>query len=412
MGGTDYALMDLAVPIKDESFFTVFFETDERMRRLLRHHLVNAQAHLSDVVDSEGILGSALAITETDVLLPFLHHFKHIESILFTNGSPCVGFAKPKVDPQGTHDKSSRLIACIPSTLAILKHHLPENVAIFFFAENVTMAHEPHLRECRDLITKTMGVTPETIDSKLFSAADRERLFWTNIRIDPISPIQVDAASFLKEGWRPLWEFPDRRPRPDLRFGTFTRGFDSGFPFEVPERFKDYPRLSLHSYHDKLLAYKPSASKALLDALQEKVRTSVRIKTSDVQKLEGKSMLLRAELASWIHREGGHEVLRPIDSCEREDIMGYPPGSSYLPEDQNDPAGFCLASTRATGNAFSIPVVKHVLSRYARFVHGDIDLQAASKDGWLRPNLPDCENFELNLKSMQPPQTSLGGRPR
>ena len=49
MDGAGYALESLSVPIKDKSFFTVFFESDLRMRQVLQHHRVHPQASLSHV---------------------------------------------------------------------------------------------------------------------------------------------------------------------------------------------------------------------------------------------------------------------------------------------------------------------------------------------------------------------------
>ena len=49
MDGTGHALEGLEVPIKDKTFFTIFFEVDDRMRRVLKHHRVHKQASLCDI---------------------------------------------------------------------------------------------------------------------------------------------------------------------------------------------------------------------------------------------------------------------------------------------------------------------------------------------------------------------------
>lgn len=43
-------------------------------------------------------------------------------------------------------------------------------------------------------ITDTVGVKPVMIDSNLFSAQDRERLYWTNI---PIAPLPTSCDTVL-----------------------------------------------------------------------------------------------------------------------------------------------------------------------------------------------------------------------
>ena len=54
----------------------------------------------------------------------------------------------------------------------ILKESKPK----YFLLENVVMA-----KKWQDIITKTLGVEPIMIDSKLVSAQGRRRLYWTNI---------------------------------------------------------------------------------------------------------------------------------------------------------------------------------------------------------------------------------------
>ena len=49
MDGTGHALEGLEVPIKDKTFFTIFFEVDNRMRRILQHHRVHQQASLCNI---------------------------------------------------------------------------------------------------------------------------------------------------------------------------------------------------------------------------------------------------------------------------------------------------------------------------------------------------------------------------
>ena len=64
MDGAGYALEGLQVPIKDRQFFTVFFEVDSRMRKVISHHRVHPQALLSDIaVQSEDRLIRPLLVS-------------------------------------------------------------------------------------------------------------------------------------------------------------------------------------------------------------------------------------------------------------------------------------------------------------------------------------------------------------
>ena len=49
MDGAGHALDGLDVPLKDKSFFTIFFETNDRMRQVLAHHRVHPQAATCDI---------------------------------------------------------------------------------------------------------------------------------------------------------------------------------------------------------------------------------------------------------------------------------------------------------------------------------------------------------------------------
>lgn len=45
-------------------------------------------------------------------------------------------------------------------------------------------------------ITKVIGVKPRLIDSNIFSAQDRKRLYWTNI---PIAPLPLASKQVIKD---------------------------------------------------------------------------------------------------------------------------------------------------------------------------------------------------------------------
>ena len=331
-----------------------------------------------------------------------------MKSCLVAAGAPCVGFSEAKDDPQGTFDPASALVAILPTLLGLLNELLPESVAIFFYLENVRMEEPASILRCQELLTACLQVPSTLLDGTLISASSRKRRIWTNLHLEPLRAVGVDTTACLQDGWIPLWEFPSGTPRPDLRFGTFTRGFAPGFPHEVPAQYKSFPRMGLHAYHDRLLVYRPGAPSALLQQLREKVQTSVRIKTKTLRHPDSPALLARAKLASWIHREGGDQVLRPPSGSERDVIMGFPAGASSLPSDPD--SNFVLAQMEATGNTFLVPMISHVLHHYAAFVHSPTQPPANPfVSGWSRQHLPPRRSFQDNLKLLQP--SGSGGAP-
>jgi len=97
---------------------------------------------------------------------------------LMMGGSPCQGFSLA----------GKRLNFDDPRSVLFFEFvRLMEEVKPrYFLLENVRMK-----KESEDVITTYMGVEPVRIDSVLFSAQRRERLYWTNIPIKPIVPVDV-----------------------------------------------------------------------------------------------------------------------------------------------------------------------------------------------------------------------------
>ena len=338
---------------------------------------------------------------------PFLRSFSTLRSLLLSVGSPCVGFSVAKTDPRGTLDPASALVAVLPCLLAHLHALLPADVQIFFYLENVPMDEPGRILQCQQLITSCLGVPSHLLDGSLISASSRKRRIWTNMTVSPLRASGVDVSVGLQDGWRPLWEFPSGIRRPDVRFGTFTRGFDIGFPREVPAEFKSFQRMGLHAYHDRLLLYKPGASADLLRQLQQHVTSEVRIKTAGLRVADSAAMRARCKLASWIHREGGCDVLRTPSGKERDVIMGFPAGASALPSDPDSP--FVLAQMGATGNTFLVPMISHVLQSYAAFIHRGV---SPLRPAWTRASLPSQLSFNDTLAGLLPSGITVGGLTR
>ena len=81
--------------------------------------------------------------------------------------------------------------------------------------------------------------------------------------------------------------------------------------------------------------------------------------------------------------------------------MGFPAGASSLPDDVMTHNFFHLEQSQATGNAFNVHVVRHLLRPYASFVHGGTSASAALASGWSRSQLPKETSFEAVLRALR-----------
>ena len=91
---------------------------------------------------------------------------------LLIGGSPCQGFSFASKDRLNFDDPRSKLFF---EYVRILKEFKPK----YFLLENVRMK-----QECQDIISEYLGVKPIAINSRLVSAQNRVRLYWTNIPVD------------------------------------------------------------------------------------------------------------------------------------------------------------------------------------------------------------------------------------
>ena len=99
---------------------------------------------------------------------------KNMEKIdLLLAGSPCQGFSRAGLG-LNFEDSRSKLFFKFVEVLNWIKEY--NNKDVKFLLENVKMK-----KEWQDTITKYTGVEPIEINSKLVSAQNRPRLYWTNI---------------------------------------------------------------------------------------------------------------------------------------------------------------------------------------------------------------------------------------
>lgn len=102
---------------------------------------------------------------------------------LLIGGSPCQGFSMAGKG-LAFNDHRSKLFF---EYMRILKDTRPK----YFLLENVVMKPEH-----QEVITNLLDVEPVLINSNLFSAQNRKRLYWTNI---PIPPIPTFNALTIKD---------------------------------------------------------------------------------------------------------------------------------------------------------------------------------------------------------------------
>jgi len=132
---------------------------------------------------------SAMSVTERNY--PSVKHIgdvKNVNGKMYTNidllmgGSPCQGFS---ANGKGRSFRDPRSILFY-EFVRILNESRPR----FFLLENVVMR-----KTDRDTVTSELGVEPILINSSLFGAQHRKRLYWTNIPIGAI----IDAEQFFRD---------------------------------------------------------------------------------------------------------------------------------------------------------------------------------------------------------------------
>lgn len=92
---------------------------------------------------------------------------------LLIGGSPCQGFSFAGKQLNFDDPRSKLFFEFV----RLLKECNPK----YFLLENVKMK-----KEYEDIITEYLGVKPIAINSELFSAQDRKRIYWTNLQLDEL----------------------------------------------------------------------------------------------------------------------------------------------------------------------------------------------------------------------------------
>lgn len=113
---------------------------------------------------------------------------------LLIGGSPCQGFSVAG-KLLNFNDERSKLFF---EYVDILNHIKSVKPNLYFLLENVKMK-----QEYQDIISGYLGVTPIRINSALVSAANRNRLYWTNFEFDLPSDkhISFDDINNHSQDW-------------------------------------------------------------------------------------------------------------------------------------------------------------------------------------------------------------------
>jgi DNA (cytosine-5)-methyltransferase 3A len=108
---------------------------------------------------------------------------------LLIGGSPCQGFSRAG-KCLNFNDPRSKLFFEYVRILNDIRAYNPD---VKFLLENVAMK-----KEWEDIITYYLGVKPLKINSKLVSAQNRERVYWTNIPYAELKQINAPLKSILE----------------------------------------------------------------------------------------------------------------------------------------------------------------------------------------------------------------------
>lgn len=130
-------------------------------------------------------LGDVIALSEDGKKLKEL---PKIDLIMF--GFPCRSLSNATAGRKEYNNGLKGVSGIFYNCLKIMNWlKANNNYDIKFLIENVNSNNKKDL----NIVSELVGVAPVLINSNLFSAQDRERLYWTNIEIDPL-PISCDKV--------------------------------------------------------------------------------------------------------------------------------------------------------------------------------------------------------------------------
>ena len=279
------------------------------------------------------IEGSAIAITQRnypntiqlgDVKELTIEKLKQLPKIdLLIGGSPCQGFSR-NGKSLNFEDPRSKLFFEYVRILNYLKEH--NNADIIFLLENVHMK-----KEYRDIISEHLGVEPIDINSKLLSAQNRPRLYWTNLPITPPGDKGVHLIDILDDA--------------DL---TCEIANNLSFDPAIPKAARD-----LVSVCDTGIRVKQATKQGYIEAVNgDGINLSFPTsKTRRGRVIKGKSNTLDCSCAGSVYHDG---IIRNFTVNELEKLQTLPVGYTE---------GIPLKDRKhAIGNGWTVDVIAYIFT--------------------------------------------------
>ena len=240
-----------------------------------------------------------------------------------------------------------------------------------------------------------MGCPPDALDNRCFFPVARPRWFWHSLPVRPLLNQRRPWSEMVDSGWQPAWLF-DRVGKLDdssQNFGTFLRPFPPGKPRECSS--VDFWRLPLSCYSRSGLVVKLDLNASDTALLRSWFRKSVDIPCHDVKTVGSASLKSRLAFATWVHREGGCRLVRPLLAHERELGLGFPIGAGAIGGESLVDSTFQWPRMQMSGNSFSPSVVAHVVAPWAALVMNGV---AFSR----RDHRPSAKSREEALRQLLP----------
>ena len=134
-------------------------------------------------------LGDVTKLTE-DVLktLP------KIDLVMF--GSPCRSLSSATRGHEGYNDGLQGISGLFYDCVKVLDWiKVNNNQSVKFFVENVPSSKKDDI----GVMSKALGVEPIEVNSSNFSAQERRRLYWTNIKVDPVDATDTTVLGDILE---------------------------------------------------------------------------------------------------------------------------------------------------------------------------------------------------------------------
>ena len=315
VGGLPRALERAGVPF----CHLIVVEREEDLRRLHRRVWPGGEEKID------------ISKVTVDELVGCVQKIPALTGVIAGGGSPCQGISTLSSERRHLEDERSALFFKLADLLKGLKKELEERRIWFWgFVENVVGDEE-------DVVTMTreLGYLAYLIDSGHFSWARRPRMFWSSERLSCGESIEAIGHEHVielicKGPVEPMEAFltkpvvwPGGLEDPNRRFPTFTRAIPRKKPPPNPVGLEKAQQDAVDRWTKDRFKYPPY--------------TYAREYMVEV--------------------EGEPETCRPLNSKEREILMGFPPGHLQKmhrkePEDEVEKESQEVAACAAIGNSF------------------------------------------------------------